>query len=85
MLLLQKIRNLKIFSGDRGGFLENRSKGFPKDFKHIDYLKCKEYICSYNVSDSFFTQSDVLEQIDKAFRQFKRFADFINYTIDDFE
>ena len=60
-------------------------KGFPKDFKHIDYLKCKEYICSYNVSDSFFTQSDVLEQIDKAFRQFKRFADFINYTIDDFE
>ena len=44
-----------------------------------------EYICSYNVSDSFFTQSDVLEQIDKVFRQFKRFADFINYTIDDFE
>ncbi|MCB6981640.1 DUF2461 domain-containing protein, partial [Bacteroides uniformis] len=24
-------------------------------------------------------------QIEKAFRQFKRFADFINYTIDDFE
>ena len=66
-------------------FLKTAPKGFPKDFKHIDYLKCKEYICSYNVSDSFFTQSDVLEQIDKAFRQFKRFADFINYTIDDFE
>jgi len=27
----------------------------------------------------------MLEQIDKVFRQFKRFADFINYTIDDFE
>ena len=66
-------------------FLKTAPKGFPKDFKHIDYLKCKEYICSYNVSDSFFTQSDVLEQIDKVFRQFKRFADFINYTIDDFE
>lgn len=66
-------------------FLKTAPKGFPKDFKYIDYLKCKEYVCSYNVPDNFFTQPDVLEQIDKVFRQFKRFADFINYTIDDFE
>ena len=38
-----------------------------------------------NVPDDFFTRPDMLEQIDKVFRQFKRFADFINYTIDDFE
>ena len=55
------------------------------NFKYIDYLKCKEYVCSYNVPDDFFTRPDMLEQIDKVFRQFKRFADFINYTIDDFE
>ena len=66
-------------------FLKTAPKGFPKDFKYIDYLKCKEYVCSYNVPDDFFTRPDILEQIDKVFRQFKRFADFINYTIDDFE
>ena len=66
-------------------FLKTAPKGFPKDFKYVDYLKCKEYVCSYNVPDDFFTRPDMLEQMDKAFRQFKRFADFINYTIDDFE
>ena len=66
-------------------FLKTAPKGFPKDFKYIDYLKCKEYVCFYNVPDDFFAQPDMLEQIDKVFRQFKRFADFINYTIDDFE
>ena len=34
-------------------FLKTAPKGFPKDFKYIDYLKCKEYVCSYNVPDDF--------------------------------
>ena len=66
-------------------FLKTAPKGFPKDFKYIDYLKCKEFVCSYNVPDDFFFSSDFLDETDKAFRQFKRFSDFINYTIDDFE
>ena len=32
-----------------------------------------------------FLMTSLPGQMDKAFRQFKRFADFINYTIDDFE
>ena len=66
-------------------FLKTAPKGFPKDFKYIDYLKCRQFVCSYLVPDDFFTRADTMEQIEKAFRQFKRFADFINYTIDDFE
>lgn len=66
-------------------FLKTAPKGFPKDFKYIDYLKCKEYTCSYNVSDDFFLKPDFLDKTEDVFRQFKRFADFINYTIDDFE
>ncbi len=66
-------------------FMKTAPKGFPKDFKYIDYLKCRQFVCSYLVPDDFFTRADVMEQIEKAFRQFKRFADFINYTIDDFE
>ena len=53
--------------------------------EYIDYLKCRQFVCSYLVPDDFFTRADMMEQIEKAFRQFKRFADFINYTIDDFE
>ncbi|KAA4651870.1 DUF2461 family protein, partial [Bacteroides ovatus] len=66
-------------------FMKTAPKGFPKDFKYIDYLKCRQFVCSYLVPDDFFTRADMMEQIEKAFRQFKRFADFINYTIDDFE
>lgn len=67
-------------------FLKTAPKGFPKDFKYIDYLKCKEYVCSCNVQDSLFLDSDaLLDQTEKVFRQFKRFSDFINFTIDDFE
>lgn len=66
-------------------FLKTAPKGFPKDFEHIDYLKCREYTCACHVSDEFFAQPNTLEEIEKAFRQFKRFGDFLNYTIDDFE
>lgn len=60
-------------------------KVFPKDFKYIDYLKCKEYTCSYHVPDDFFLKPDFLDKTEDVFRQFQRFADLINYTIDDFE
>lgn len=66
-------------------FLKTAPKGFPKDFKYIDYLKCKEFVCSYQVPDDFFTAPDLLDCTEEAFRQFKRFSDFLNYTIDDFE
>lgn len=66
-------------------FLKTAPKGFPKDFKYIDYLKCKEFVCSYQVPDDFFTAPDLLDRTEEAFRQFKRFSDFLNYTIDDFE
>lgn len=66
-------------------FLKTAPKGFPKDFQYIDYLKCKEYTCTCNVPDDFFLMPDFLDKTEATFRQFKRFADFINYTIDDFE
>ncbi len=65
--------------------LKTAPKGFPKDFEHIDYLKCKDFTCYYMVPDDFFQAPDMLDQAEGAFRQMKRFADFLNYTIDDFE
>ena len=66
-------------------FLKTAPKGFPKDFKYIDYLKAYEFTCAYSVPDSFFLTPDILDKIEEVFRQFKRFADFTNFTIDDFE
>lgn len=66
-------------------FVKTAPKGFPKDFEYIDYLKCKEYCCDYAVCDNFFTSPDVLDRTEEAFRQLKRFSDFTNFTIDEFE
>jgi uncharacterized protein (TIGR02453 family) len=68
-------------------FLKTAPKGFPKDFKYMDYLKCKDYSCSYSVADEFFltSETEMLSNVENIFRQLKRFMDFVNYTIDDFE
>ncbi|KAA6351309.1 hypothetical protein EZS27_001272 [termite gut metagenome] len=77
----------KYFPVAGENFLKTAPKGFPKDFKYIDYLKCKDYSCSYNVADEFFLvpETEMLSNIESVFRQLKRFMDFVNYTIDDFE
>ncbi|KAA6328061.1 hypothetical protein EZS27_023003 [termite gut metagenome] len=77
----------RYFSVVGENFLKTAPKGFPKDFKYLDYLKCKEYTCSYNVTEEFFliSESEMFDKIEKAFRQLKRFADFVNCIIDDFE
>jgi len=66
-------------------FLKTAPKGFPKDFKYIDYLKCKEFICSCQVPDEFFSDKNMLANVSDIFMQLKRFSDFTNYTIDEFE
>jgi len=66
-------------------FLKTAPKGFPKDFKYIDYLKPKEFICSYQVPDEFFLDEKMLDNVSDVFKQLKRFSDFTNYTIDEFE
>ena len=65
--------------------LKTAPKGFPKDLEYIDYLKCKDYTCAYMVPDAFFLAPDLLDKVEDVFKQLKRFADFTNFTIDDFE
>jgi len=66
-------------------FIKTAPKGFPKDFKHLKYLQCRQYTCAYMIPDDFFHSTDFMDEIEKVFRQFKRFADFLNFTIDDLE
>ena len=62
-----------------------KSKGFPKDFEYAQYLKCKDYTCYCGQPDDFFLQPDFLDRTADIFKQMKPFADFLNYTIDEFE
>ena len=66
-------------------FLKTAPKGFPKDFPYLKYLQCKEYTVSCHLPDTFFLSPDFMEPTMCIFKQMKRFADFMNYTIDDFE
>ena len=66
-------------------FLKTAPKGFPKDFPYLKYLQCKEYTVYCGLPDDFFESAGFLDRMDDIFRQMKRFADFMNYTIDDFE
>lgn len=65
--------------------LKTLPKGFPSDFAYPQYINCKDYTVCYKVDDSFFTSPDFLDNMEQVFRQLKRFADFTNYTIDEFE
>ena len=65
--------------------LKTLPKGFPKDFPYPDYIKCKDYTVAYYIPDSFFDNPHFMDEITTVFMQLKRFADFTNYTIDDFE
>lgn len=64
-------------------FLKTAPKGFPRDFPDMKYLRCKDYIVSCRVEDSFFLLPDFLERTDDIFKQLKRYSDFLNYTIDE--
>ena len=66
-------------------FLKTAPKGFPKDYPYIKYLQCKEYTVQCPVPDSFLTAPDFLDRTEEIFRQMKRFSDFVNYTIDEYE
>ncbi|WP_300727973.1 DUF2461 domain-containing protein [uncultured Bacteroides sp.] len=65
--------------------LKTIPKGFPKDFPYPEYIKCKDYIISCHIPDSFYDNPHYMDEIVVVFKQLKRFADFTNYTIDDFE
>ena len=66
-------------------FLKTAPKGFPKEYPYLKYLQCKEYTVACSQPDSFFLAPDFLDRTDDIFKQMKRFSDFVNYTIDDFE
>lgn len=65
--------------------LKTMPKGFPKDFKYPEYLKCKDYSCFTPVSNDFFNRANWLDSTTGVFRTLKPFLDFVNEAIDEVE
>jgi len=64
--------------------LKMAPKDFPKDFPYMQYIKPKDYIVCYQITDNFYKEPDFIDNIIDAFKQLKPYNDFLNYTIDDF-
>lgn len=67
--------------------LKTAPRDFPKDYEYIDYIKPKDFSCSYRVDDSFFLDNSetLMDRIEAVFKVAKPFVDFTNCTIDDYE
>ena len=73
---------------DKGFGLENLKTcpaGFPRDYKHLQYLRMKDYCCWHRVDEDFFAKPNAMKQILSICQTAKPMMDFINNVIDDYE
>ncbi|MBR4390013.1 MAG: DUF2461 domain-containing protein [Prevotella sp.] len=74
---------------DEKGFglsmLKTAPAGFPRDDKHIQYLRMKDYCAWTAIPDDFFEKSDALDRMADVFLTAKPMMDFVNAVIDDYE
>lgn len=71
----------KYFPEIYGDRLKMSPKGFPKDFEDIDLLKHKHYAVAYNVKDSFWNATDVIENLINIFHVQYPFINFLNRAV----
>lgn len=65
--------------------LKTCPSGFPRDYRHMKYLRMKDYCCWHRVKDSFFEGNGWLDDIEQMFKAAKPMMDFMNAVIDDYE
>lgn len=75
----------KVFPAVGENLLKTAPKGFPKDWEFIDYIRPKDFVCSGKIPAKTVMSPRLPELLAPALRQAKRFNDFINFTIDDFD
>ena len=59
--------------------------GFPRDYKHVRYLRLKDYCAWHRVPDTFFEGDAWTDGMERIFRAAKPMMDFTNAVIDDYE
>lgn len=76
-------RRLLPVVGDN--LLKTAPKGFDRDWEYIDYVRPREY-CAFNQEmEHIYLHRDAQELMRPYIAAAKRFNDFINYTIEEFD
>ena len=65
--------------------LKTCPSGFPRDYKHVRYLRQKDYCAWHHVPESFFEDDGWIDEMERIFRAAKPMMDFTNAVIDDYE
>lgn len=65
--------------------LKTAPKGFPRDYKYLDYLRMKDYSCWHAVPDDFFEGNEWTKEAARIFKVMKPMMDFVNAVVDDYE
>ncbi|MCF6242699.1 MAG: DUF2461 domain-containing protein, partial [Bacteroidales bacterium] len=60
-------------------------KGFPKDFLDIDLLKYKSYAVLHPVSNEFWIEKNVVDEVMKVYKTQNNFNKFLNRAIENIE
>lgn len=67
-----------------GEHLKTCPKGFPRDFKYMDYIRCKDYSVMQQVPDTLLSSENCIDEIIAGFKVLKPMNDFVNRAIDDY-
>lgn len=64
--------------------LKTAPKGFPKDWKYLDYIRPRDFVTSMSLSDSQIISARLIDNLRPVIAQAKRLNNFLNFTIEDF-
>ena len=74
----------KLFPRISENLIKTAPKGFSKDWKYIDLVRPRDFYVSHKLKEKEATAENFIAKSIKIFKIGKPFADFINYTVDDF-
>jgi len=69
---------VKYFGGIDGSRLSLPPKGYPKDFKGIEFLKFKDYTALHQFDPTKLSEEKLFEHSTKAYKAMKPLNDFLN-------
>jgi uncharacterized protein (TIGR02453 family) len=72
---------VKYFNTIEGSSLSLPPKGYPKDFKGIEYLKFKDYTAMHQFDPGKFDENQIFEYGKTVFKAMKPLNDFLNRAV----
>lgn len=65
--------------------LKTAPKGFPRDWEWLDYIRPRDFIAEFPLTEAEVASPGFVASLVPAMKQAKRFNDFHNFTIEDFD